>query len=101
MVCVVSRMMSSMRGRARRLLEDVLETRLGVRVAGREQGDVVSRLHEPVGEQRDHPFDPAVALGGTAIHGGRSRDPQAAGFLLSVLDHACRCYRRAADRPSR
>ena len=46
---------------ARRVLEDVGEVSLGVRVAGGEEGHVVTCVGEPVGKQRDDPLDPAVA----------------------------------------
>src|SRR5258705_7121380 len=46
---------------ARRMLEDGGKVSLGMRVAGGEERHVVAGVSEPVGEQRDDPFDPAVA----------------------------------------
>src|SRR5207247_4078046 len=56
---------------ARRILEYVVELRLRARVAGGEDRYVVPGVDEPVGEQRDHPFDSAVTA-------GRNREPDRA-----------------------
>ena len=47
---------------ARRGVEDGLEPRAGLRVARREERDVVTRVDEPVGEQRDDALGAAVRL---------------------------------------
>src|SRR5207247_8770546 len=47
----------------RRLVVDGYDLRARGRVAGGEEGDVVPGSDEPFREQRDDPFDPAVACG--------------------------------------
>jgi hypothetical protein len=49
---------------------------LGLRAWWGEQGDLVTPLGEPVGQQRDYPFDAAVAAGRNGIP-GRSDDGDA------------------------
>ena len=46
------------------LLEEELQLRLRLGVAGGEQRDVVSSIDETVGEESNHPLDPAVTGGG-------------------------------------
>src|SRR5581483_8601201 len=58
---------------ARRLLEDVVERRLGPRLARGEERDLVTRVDEAVGQQPDDPLDAPVA-GGRHGEPGRRED---------------------------
>ena len=83
---------------ARRRLKDGLEARSGLRVAGREERDVVTRVDEPVREQRDDALGAAVRL-------GRDREPhwtyEADSHAQDLNPLARKSLKASASRPQR